>query len=153
MESVLNGSLRQKNSDEEFSALEQRLHSLLSSDVKNIARQRKVKLAGANKKSDLIACLLAKSRLGTLRSSETSTEDPSSALPSLSYLTVGVTKRLEGLPAFDDVKDSLTKTVADCSENFHFVHLHAYLIESRDKTFDVQSVQASRRVKGYKYFF
>ena len=52
-----------------------------------------MKLAGANKKSELIARLLAKSRLGALRSSETSTEDPSSALRSLPYLTVDVKKR------------------------------------------------------------
>ena len=94
--------------------------------MKHIARQLKVKLAGANKKSELIACLLAKSRLGTIRSSETSTEDPSSALPSLSYLTVDVKKRLEGLPVFDDVKEGWTKTVADCLDNLLFAHLHAY---------------------------
>ena len=71
MESVLNGLLRQKkNSDEEFSALEQRLHSLLASEVKHIARQLKVKFAGCKKESELIVRLRVKSRLGTLRSSE-----------------------------------------------------------------------------------
>ena len=89
--------------------LEQQLHSLLASEVKHIARQLKVKLVGANNKRELIARLLAKSRLGTLRLSETSTEDPSSALPLLSYLTVDVKKRLEGLPAFNDVKEGWTR--------------------------------------------
>ena len=39
-----------------------------------------------------------------------------------------------------------------CLEDFNLVHLYNYLINSRDKTFDKESMKAFKSLKAYKYF-
>ena len=116
---LLASLLRQEeNSDEEFADIERRLRSCLATEVKGIARKLKVKIAGANKKSELIARLIAVSRLGTIRDTSHPSDDEGHAgaardgdragkctLPGLSYLTPGVKQKLASLPAFDEVTD------------------------------------------------
>ena len=102
MESLIESLLRQKqNSDEDFSVIERRLHALLASEVKQIARRLKVKLVDANKKSELIARLLAMARLGTIRCTGAAPLNlcgdvvcDGGGPPSLSYMTEDVKERL-----------------------------------------------------------
>ena len=160
MESLIEALLRQKqNSDEDFSVIKRRLHALPASEAKQIARRLKVKLVDANKKSELIARLLAMARLGTVRCTGAAPSNlcgdvvcDGGVPPSLSYMTEDVKEKLRALPAFDDVTELWTKDIGYSLEKFHFVHLHAYLVESRDKTFDAQSMRAFKSLKGYKYF-
>ena len=103
MESLIESLLRQKqNSDEDFSVIERQLvHALLASEVKQIARRLKVKLASANKKTELIARLLAMARLGTIRCTGAAPSNlcedvvcDGGGPPSLSYMTEDVKERL-----------------------------------------------------------
>ena len=40
----------------------------------------------------------------------------------------------------------------DCLADFNLVHLYNYLVHSRDKTFDKESMKAFKSLKAYKYF-
>ncbi len=149
MEDVKQCLLKQKeNSDADFLVLEGRLNSLLRKEVVDIARQLNVKRAGASKKGEIVARLLAKSRLGILAGNG----DKAHEEISISYITPEISKILSSLPKFSDVFEGWSKEVGSSLENFHFVHLHAFLVESRDKTFDAKSLRAFKSLKGYTFF-
>ena len=137
MEDLTRDLLRQKeNSEDEFALIEVRLKALLKKEVVQIARHLKAKLAGAGKKDELVARLISKSRLGVL-------QDPATGHAGTANVNVSQesSDMLALLPSFQNVSQ-WSKAIANVLENFHFAHLHVYLVESRDKTFYAQSMKA-----------
>ena len=54
------------------------------------------------------------------------------------------------LPPFESV--SCWSSSSDPLPDFTFMHLYCYLIESKDKNFDTESLKAFKSLKAYKYF-
>ena len=139
------------------------MRALLAVEVRQIARQLKVKIAGASPKSELHD----RSSRGNVspgnhsrrvlgqyvaKLDDASKVDSVHVSDGLSYMTDDVKAELARLPKFNEVLEGWISAVGDSLKAFHFVDLHAYLVESRDKTFDAQSMRAFKSLKGYKYF-
>ena len=70
----------------------------------------------------------------------------------LSYITDEVKAALTNLPTFERVMD-WKKDLKGVLKEFHFMNLLVYLVYSRDKSFDMQSLKAFKSLKAYKYFY
>ena len=58
-------------------------------------------------------------------------------------------QELLNLPKFEEIE--LWIKSLEPMKQFHFVNLYVYLVESRDKMLDKESLQAFKSLKGYKF--
>lgn len=115
---------------------------LTVSQLKLIAKQVGGSLTNASKKREIVQRLLALSAIGVLGVG-TAEQEP------LSYLTEEISQQLDSLPSFKNITD-WRKSLEGIAP-IHFVNLYCYLVESRDKTFDQQSLRAFKSMKGYQF--
>ena len=111
--------------------------------MKDLCKHLKVKIGTANK-AQLVGQLLSQWQLGLLEDEEEESEHHVSAL------TPTVKQRLAEMPPFESIS-TWTKDLSPL-ENFIFGDLFVYLIESKYKEFDKDSLRAFNSLKGYKYF-
>ena len=110
-----------------------------------LTRTVKAKLTGASTKADVIERLIVLSQVGSL--GEHAEQDNDGIV--LSYLDANVRQELLNLPKFEEFE--LCIKSLEPIKQFHFVNLYVYLVESRDKTFDKESLRALKSLKGYKF--
>ena len=114
--------------------------------LKVLAKEIGARLTNANTKGDIAERLVVLSRVGAL----SSCQEDAGEWKGLSYLTEEIAEQLSKLPKFEEITD-WTKSL-DCLEEFGYGQLFVYLVESRDKTFDHQSMRAFKSLKGYLFF-
>ena len=139
--------LRGEENGESVSAgLRAALGQLTADRLHVVARTVKAKLTGATTKADVIERLIVLSQVGCL-GKHAEQEDDGIAL---SYLDDNVRQELLNLPKFEEIE--LWIKSLESMKQFHFVNLYVNLVESRDKTFDKESLRAFKSLKGYKFF-
>ena len=103
----------------------------------------KVKVGTATK-AILVGRLLSQWQLGLFADSE------DESAPSVSALDPGIVDEIAQLTPFESVgawsKD--LRLLVD----FTFMDLYTYLVESKDKSFDKESLKSFKSLKGYRYF-
>ena len=107
------------------------------SDLRSYCRKKNLKLSPGSKQSDVIETILSYRDMGLI-----STTDDSEG----SRITTYTHQMPSDLPEYGWSKD--TSSLPD----FTFMNLYTYLTESRDKTFDADSMKAFKSLKAYKYF-
>ena len=135
-------------SEEDTELLKNRLTKCTVKDLKVIAKNVGAKLIHAKTKGDIVERLLALSRVGSLAQSDFIAV---AEWRGLSYLTDEVRKELEEVPQFQSISEGWSKSLARV-EKFDFGNLFVYLVESRDGTFDHESMRAYKSLKGYLFF-
>ena len=108
-------------------------------DLKSFAKANGLKIP--SRKNEIISTLINYRKIGLL---EPSTSD--------SVDTLAEPRAPEGLnlPPFESV--SSWSANSDPLPDFTFMNLYCYLVESKDKTFDMESLKAFKSLKAYKYF-
>ena len=71
---------------------------------------------------------------------------------SISYLTPEVKEVLRSLPSFSNVTD-WNKKLDGVLVDYIFMNLLVYLVYGRDKSFDMQSLNAFKSLKAFKFFY
>ena len=123
--------------------LQEELFGLKVQKLRELCKDLKVKIGSATK-AQIVGQLLSQWQLGIL--AEDSDEEPTvSAKKSTS-----VQQKLEELPPFESIQ-TWGKDLS-ALQSFIFGDLFVYLIESRDKAYDRESLKAFKSLKGYKYF-
>ena len=126
-------------------ALRNELEKLTVDRLKNLAKDVGARLTGAGKKGEVVERLLTLSVIGSLGKRIADVSEVT-----LSYITEEVKAELLKLPPLDEISD-WTKSLKSLQQ-FHFVNLFLYLVESRDKTFDQQSMRAFKSLKAFKFY-
>ena len=93
------------------------------------------------RKRGIISTLINYKTIGLLDPSTSAFVDPSPKLDASEGLN---------FPPFESV--SCWSSSTDPLLDFTFMHLYCYLIESKDKSFDTESLKAFKSLKAYKYF-
>ena len=106
-----------------------------------------VKLTGSSRTADIADHLIVMGKIGAIRD-EANKEYEYGYSTELSYITDEVNELL----TFERVTD-WKKDIKGVLKEFHFMNLLVYLIYSRDKSFDMQSLKAFKSLKAYKYFY
>lgn len=138
-------------SADELCELEGLLGSKTKKELVAYAKHHNVKVTQSSTKAVFIGRLLSYCRIGlTSRSRSADAGEDDEAESGGVLLTDHERLALEALPSLSDVKDGWTK---DCGalKSFGFLHIYAYLVESRDNTFDQQKKEAYKSLKGYRY--
>lgn len=151
IESLSKGSA---NTDEEMAGLREKLQSLRVHDIRTIAKQLRIRLTGTSRKLEVVDRIIAMAQINAVHkpSDEFADATFSSPVGAPGLLTPEIQAMLKTLTRFDDVTEGWSKCFADNVEEFHFIHLLTYLVYSRDKSFDMQSMKAFRSLKGYRFF-
>ncbi len=135
----------EKNGDSVWLCLRKALTQLTSDGLHVVADAVAAKLTGTSSKVAIIDGLIVLSQVGSLQN-----RSDDDVPRSLSYVTDVIKKQLSELPTFEKI-DVWSKSLNSVKQ-FHFINLYTYLVESRDKTFDRDSLRAFKSLKGYKYF-
>ena len=121
-------------SDDEISALKDRLCSKTVQKLRILAKGVNVRLTGSSRKVDIVDRLIGMARIG------------------ISYITDEVRSALHSLPAFSSVKE-WNKKLNGVLKDFTFMNLLIHLVYGRDKSFDMQSLKAFKSLKAYKFYY
>lgn len=132
----------------EIEMLESLLVKELSSELKIMAKDLRIRLTGATRKQDIIESLMCMARIGAIQEDESADSDDACAI---SYLTDETKRDIQELPSFSSVTN-WTKNLAGMLVEFTFMNLLIYLVYGREKTFDMQSTKAFTSLKAYKFF-
>ena len=138
-------------SDDEIATLRASLEGRTVKDLRLLAKTLSVKLTGSSRKADIADRLIVMGKIGAIRG-EASEEYDYGYNTELSYITDEVKAALTNLPTFERVTD-WKKDLKGVLKEFHFMNLLVYLVYSRDKSFDMQSLKAFKSLKAYKYFY
>ena len=106
----------------------------------------------ACKKRELVDIILNYRDMGLIKPAGPSLANPT--VPSLacsSSAGESAKAKLSGLPQYEKVTDGWSKST-NLLPDFTFMHLYTYLTESKNKTFDLESIKAFKSLKAYKYF-
>ena len=136
-------------SQEEVSALKDRLCSKTLQELRVLAKGVNVRLTGSSRKADIVERLIGMARIGATRDDSLDDETDFSGI---SYVTLEVREVLRRLPAFSSVKE-WSKKLKGVLKDFTFMNLLIYLVYGRDKSFDMQSLKAFKSLKAYKFFY
>jgi len=103
-----------------------------------------VRLTGSSRKHDIIDRLIAMGKIGAVR-------DPSmdDGEVMISYITEEVKEVLRSLQPFESVK-GWCKDMSVLS-NFTLINLVVYLVYSKDKSFDMDSLRAHKSLKATNF--
>ena len=136
----------QKFSEDELLELRDCLSKKTLKELRSLAKSVSVRLTGSSRKLDIIDRLIAMGKIGAIR-------DPSmdDGEVTISYITDEVKGVLRSLPPFESVKD-WCKDISTLS-NFSLINLVVYLVYSKDKSFDMDSLRAHKSLKAYKYYY
>ena len=140
---LLNGK---ELSQEEVSALKDRLCSKMLQELRVLAKGVNVRLTGSSRKADIVERLIGMAWIGATR------DDSLDDFSGISYITLKVREVLRRLPAFSSVKE-WSKKLKGVLKDFTFMNLLIYLVYGRDKSFDMQSLKAFKSLKAYKFFY
>ena len=136
-------------SEDEVSALKDRLCSKTLQELRVLAKDVNVRLAGSSRKADIVDRMIGMARIGAIRDDSL---DEESDFCGISYITDEVRGVLRGLPEFSRVKE-WNKKLTGVLKDFTFMNLLIYLVYGRDKSFDMQSLKAFKSLKAYKFFY
>jgi len=130
----------QKLSEDELSNLRDSLNKKTLKELRSLAKSVSVRLTGSSRKHDIVDRLIAMGKIGAVR-------DPSmdDGEVTISYITEEVKEVLQSL--FESVK-GWCKDMSVLS-NFTLINLVVYLIYSKDKSFDMDSLRAHKSLKAY----
>jgi len=123
--------------------LERELFGLTVAKLKDLCKTLKVKV-GTDTKAILVGRLLSQWQMGLFVDSE------DESAPSVSALKPCVVDELAQLPSFESVS-AWSKDLRVLSD-FTFMDLYTYLVESKDKPYDKESLKSFKSLKGYRYF-
>ena len=152
---ALEGSLKdcllrgKELSDDEISALKDRLCSKTIQELRILAKGVNVRLTGSSRKVDIVDRLIGMARIGATRDDLL---DEDVDFTGISYITDEVRSALRSLPAFSSVKE-WNKKLNGVLKDFTFMNLLIYLVYGRDKSFDMQSLKAFKSLKAYKFYY
>ena len=135
-------------SSEEIISLRESLSLMKVKDIKSIAKHLSIRVTAATKKIELIDRIMAMAQIGAIRKQCSDEEDSFS----ISYLTPEVKEVLRSLPSFSSVTE-WSKKLAGVLTDYTFMNLLVYLVYGRDKSFDMQSMNAFKSMKAYKFFY
>ena len=136
-------------SEDEASALRDCLYRKTLQELRALAKDVNVRLAGSSRKADIVDRMIGMARIGAIRDESLAEE---SDFCGISYITSEVRDVLRGLPEFSRVKE-WSKKLKDVLKDFTFMNLLIYLVYGRDKSFDMQSLKAFKSLKAYKFFY
>ena len=144
---------RQQLTDDEIALLKCSLGLMKANHLRSFLKRLGVRLTGAVRKGDITERLLGMAQIGEISNRNTSNDDTSddATLVTISYLTDEVKRISSRLPPFSNITQ-WTKTLKGVLKDFTFMNLLIYLVYSRDKTFDMNSLKAFKSLKAYKYF-
>ena len=134
--------------DEDVEFLNSLLHKLKVQELKNLAKEFRIRLTGSTRKDDIIDRIVGMARIGALQCGNPESDD----ITTISYLTEETKSVLRSLPSFTSVTH-WEKKLSGVLLEFTLMNLVVYLVYGRDKTFDMQSMNAYRQLKAYKFFY
>ena len=122
--------------------------------VKELSELASVRLAGSNRKADIIERLLSMAIIGAVRdvSQHGETSGGHDGFIGISYITPTIIESLRQLPTFESISQWKKETKGSLKD-FTFMNLLIYLVYGRDKSFDMQSLKAFKSLKAYKFFY
>ena len=123
--------------------MERELFGLTVAKLKDLYKRLKVKFGTATKATP-VGRFLSQWQMGLFVDSE------DESTPSVSALKPCVVDELAQLPSFESVS-SWSKDLHVLSD-FTFMDLYTYLVESKDKSYDKESLWSFKSLKGYRYF-
>ena len=134
--------------DEEVELLATLLQKLKVQELKTLAKEVHVRLTGSIRKDDIIDRIMGMARIGALQCGNPESDD----ITTISYLTEETKCVLRSLPSFASVT-WWEKKLSGILMEFTLMNLVVYLVYGRDKTFDMQSMNAYRQLKAFKFFY
>ena len=135
-------------SSDEVISLTESLNLMKVKDIKLIAKNLSIRVTAATKKTELIDRIMAMAQIGAIRKQCSDEEDSFS----ISYLTPEVKEVLRSLPSFSSVTE-WSKKLGGVLTDYTFMNLLVYLVYGRDKSFDMQSLNAFKSLKAFKFFY
>ena len=135
-------------SSNEIEMLESLLVKEKLSILKTTSKHLRIRLIGATRKQDIIEHLMCMTSIGAVQEEGADSDDGCA----ISYLTDETKQDIQELPSFCSIT-SWMKNLSGKLVEFTFMNLLIYLVYGRNKTFDMQSMKASRSLKAYKFFF
>ena len=153
---LLDGNLRscllrgKQMSEDEVSALIDRLCSKTLQELRVLAKDVNVRLAGSSRKAHIVDRMIGMTQIGAIRDDSLVEE---SDFCGISYVTDidEVRGVLRGLPEFSRVKE-WNKKLTGILKDFMFMNLLIYLVYGRDKCFNMQLLKAFKSLIAYKFF-
>ena len=139
---------RKQLSEDEVSALKDCLCRKMLQELRVIAKDVNVGLAGSSCKADIVYQMIGMARIRAIHNESL---DEDSDFCGISYITSEIRGILHGLPEFLQVKE-WNKKLKNILKDFKFMNLLIYLVYGRDKSFDMQSLKAFKSLKAYKFF-
>ena len=133
----------------EFINLRESLNSIKVKDIRYIAKNLSIHVTAATKKSELIDRIMAMAQIGAIRKQCPGEEVEAF---SVSYLTPEVKEVLRSLPSISSITEWNKKLISVLTD-YTFMNLLVYLDYERDKSFDVQSLNAFKSLKAFKFFY
>ena len=133
--------------DEEVELLATLLQKLKVQELKMLAKEVHIRLTGSIRKDDIIDRIMGMACIGALQCGNPESDD----ITTISYLTEETKCVLRSLPSFVSVT-WWEKKLSGILMEFTLMNLVVYLVYGRDKTFDMQSMNAYRQLKAFKFF-
>ena len=135
-------------SSDEVMNLRECLNRMKVKDIKSLAKNLSVHVTTATRKTELIDRLMAMAPIGAIQKQHSGEEEAFS----ISYLTPEVKEVLRSLPSFSNVTN-WSKKLDGVLVDYTFMNLLMYLVYGRDKSFDMQLLNAFKSLKAFKFFY
>ena len=135
-------------SEGEIASLQASLEGKTVKELRLLAKTLSVKLTGSSRKADIADQLIVMGKIGAAQD-EKEEEYNNSFCTEIIHITDEVKAALEKLPAYDSIAN-WKKDLKGVLKEFHFM---VYLVYSRDKSFDMQSLKAFKSLMAFKYFY